>query len=749
TDYLDPLLALLGFETGVGSDLRHQQIPNAFAAVVRAEALKGPLALFIDDVHWLPHNGLRVVGDLLESSSEGTLFTLCSARPGVVEPLERWCAHRHVKRMQLSPLNRRSAEALVRQSACSLSTDATNAIVARAEGNPLFLRELALAGMDDEEASTPPTIEGVIQARLDREAPAIREFLRAGSIFGRVFWVEGVEKLLDRRRPVSEVLGVLESGRYIIREEQSELPGMGQWRFAHGLLSEVVYQSIPDRSRRAWHGRAGLWLSQEAPCSRAEDKARVAAHLAKAGDSTRASRTWYEAGEQALASAKPVLAQKAFEESIGLYDEDAGGLSRIERGMLYRHLAKGYLVGGELGRADSMLEESMALTHETEHLELSDRYRLRAEVLEANGRHDEAFEHVALAEEHALRANGDQGLNLSLEMRRYAAWLSYRSGRLEKARVDLEALVTQIPADANLLRGRALNLLGVSAYGLGDYTTAEQHLNAARELLSQAADSALFDVQRALAATYNNLGMLAMRMADRTGAARWYELAVRVHAKTGNRASLARTYGNLGSLYGEMGDYERAEAFMREDIRIKLGTWESEVATGYANLGKCLLLQHRHDEAEANLRKALKLIDAGRGPQFIGPDVWKSLAELLLERAPADVREALDAARRALSLAEDAGDQPRESAALRTVGRVLLATGAVDEARAYTEKALTLARKLELPLEIARCLHEVARLAFHEGHQSYTKTLAEAYSIFDERNVPRPESFNDSGAVSP
>ena len=185
TEHIEPLVVLLGYEV----DTSHVGLPQI-------ETIRGgdsgwsqerPLGIVIEDIHWLPANGLRTVSELLEPFSDASLFVVLTARPGVVEPMDRWAARRHIHRLQLGPLSRRSSEELVRQTNPGVDDGALKTLVSRAEGTPLFLKELALARGGSENFVTPPTIEGVVQARLDREPPECQELLRACSIFGRSF----------------------------------------------------------------------------------------------------------------------------------------------------------------------------------------------------------------------------------------------------------------------------------------------------------------------------------------------------------------------------------------------------------------------------------------------------------------------------------------------------------------------------------------------------------------------------------
>ena len=180
--------------------------------------------------------------------------------------------------------------------------------------------------------------------------------------------------------------------------------------------------------------------------------------------------------------------------------------------------------------------------------------------------------------------------------------------QLEGALAAYQAVLDQVPEADKVLLGQTLNGLGVALYGLGNYADAQMHFKQALD------NNETASAHRGISASYNNLGMVAMKLGDRQGAVQWYERAVRMHARAGDRTRLSQTYNNLGSLYGANGEHSRAEGFLRESIRIRADAGLSDIATGYANLGECLMLQGQLEEGEKHLRQALKLLEAGLGP---------------------------------------------------------------------------------------------------------------------------------------
>ncbi|MCB9547231.1 MAG: CHAT domain-containing protein [Myxococcales bacterium] len=308
---LEPLAAVLGLAPS-GRAPDPAVVPVALREVVEAVARRQPVLLVFEDVHALPAAALAVVDELVLGPVAGAVAVVCTARPRLLERAPRWGQGPRHLRLDLPPLAPAEAEALL---AALLPPDTPpevrRALAARAEGNPLFARELGLARADGAgDDAVPPTVEAVMTARLDRRTPLEREVLRAAATFGRSFWLAGVERLLGRPQGVAAAVAALAAGGFVIRQAQSELADQEEWRFAHALLQAVVEQGTRQRARRAWHGRAALWLAEEVAGGLAH-RARIAAHLEAAGDHQRAAEAWLAAAAQAEAGLAPAEAAQA------------------------------------------------------------------------------------------------------------------------------------------------------------------------------------------------------------------------------------------------------------------------------------------------------------------------------------------------------------------------------------------------------------------------------------------------------
>lgn len=697
TEQIPALTAMLGLAPD-GPAPEPSVLPAALRALIEAAARAAPLAVVVEDVHWLPDVGLAVIEELVRHLDTGRVLVLATGRSTLVERAPHWFETPRHARLELGPLSARESEAVLRHALGEAVDAATlDALSSRAEGNPLFLRELALARRDGE-GPPPPTIEAVMQARLDRLPPFDREVLRAAAVLGRTFWQAGVERLLGRQAGVADALRGLERTRFVLGDATSELPSQRQWRFAHTLLHEVVYHGVAGRARAAWHGRAALWLSDEVEAG-PDRWARIAVHRAAAGDHARAAEAWLAAADRAQQTSAAAEARRALGEALGQDDAAGGALDDPTRAAAEEALADLDRGAGAFDDAAARLQAAIARS--ADPARRGERLMALAAVEEARG--DLAAAQARVDEGRAALDGvaGDDARVVALGLRRHAAWLIWRRGEVDAAVAAFEALLAEVPADAAELRGMVLIGLGVAAYGRGDHDAAGRAWRQALALFDQRGDL------RRVAACHNNLGMLAHRQGDVRGAAGHFEQALRVHARRGDRMALAKAYNNLGAIYGDSGDHARAAKYLREAVRMRARTGHGGLAMTYVNLGGVELAQGHYDAARGHLEQALALCRAGKAPAQALAEAWLTLSELHLKCAA--WAEAIDAARSALTGAREQGDRPRVGAALRLLGEALAAAGELDEADARLAEAIEVLEALEQPIELARACAARAR----------------------------------------
>ena len=271
------------------AQLMQSRMRMALEAFVRAQPT--PLVLFIEDMHWADDTTIDLV-DWLLGCPDLRFGVFSFARPEIQTRLPQLWERRNVTRLTLSPLSPLAAERLVTAALPAADPAIRASIVRRAGGNALFLEELVRHAAEGRE-ELPLTVQAVVQARLDRMSPALRQVLRAAAVFGQSFWTGGVEALLDR--PAAMDLSELQHAEIITRQNESRIAGHDEWIFRQALVRDAAYASILDEDRAAMHLDAGAWLESVGDV----DVGLIARHADAGGDLPRAAVLYARATRQA------------------------------------------------------------------------------------------------------------------------------------------------------------------------------------------------------------------------------------------------------------------------------------------------------------------------------------------------------------------------------------------------------------------------------------------------------------------
>jgi tetratricopeptide (TPR) repeat protein len=154
-----------------------------------------------------------------------------------------------------------------------LDADAQQAVLRRAEGNPLYAEEYArmLAEHEGGDLPLPETVQGLIAARIDALTAEEKALLQDASVIGKVFWPSALPGAEER------ALHALERKEFVRRDRRSAIAGETQYAFLHALVRDVAYGQIPRAERAEKHRRAAEWLLSLAG-DRAEDHAEMLAN---------------------------------------------------------------------------------------------------------------------------------------------------------------------------------------------------------------------------------------------------------------------------------------------------------------------------------------------------------------------------------------------------------------------------------------------------------------------------------------
>ena len=237
----------------------------ATRAMLERTAQGKPLVLVLDDLQWAEPPLLDLVEHVADWSREAPILLLCVARPELLDVRAGWGGGKlNATSILLEPLAAedaaRLADALLDDVALDRAT--RDRVLSTAEGNPLFIEEMtALAREAGGAVEVPPTIQAVLQARLDRLTEPERVVIERGAIEGKVFHRGSVTALAPEPQRGGVPVQLFSLVRKeLVRPDRTQIPGDDAFRFRHLLIRDTAYEALPKATRAELHERFADWL---------------------------------------------------------------------------------------------------------------------------------------------------------------------------------------------------------------------------------------------------------------------------------------------------------------------------------------------------------------------------------------------------------------------------------------------------------------------------------------------------------
>jgi adenylate cyclase len=315
-----------------------QQVTNLLRTLAEAH----PLLLILDDLQWIDaasagllfHLGRRLEGHRILVVGTYRPEEVALGRAGERHPLEAVLAE--FKRafgdvwLDLAevpePEGRHFVDALLETEPHCLGESFRRALFAHTAGHPLFTVELLrtmqergdlvqdeggrwVEGPALDWETLPARVEGVIEARIGRLEPELREILSVASVEGEEFTAQVVARVqgLGERQALQRLSRELEARHRLVREGSALRLGrqrLSRYRFAHTLFQQYLCNHLGDGERALLHGEVAAVLEslyEDHPEGVAAIAPQLARHFAEAGDDGRAVAYLILSGDGALA----------------------------------------------------------------------------------------------------------------------------------------------------------------------------------------------------------------------------------------------------------------------------------------------------------------------------------------------------------------------------------------------------------------------------------------------------------------
>ncbi len=669
--------------------------------------LDSPTLLVIDDVHWMDDASSELLRYLGTQLPTRPWLACTTRRPGEdgfaaatgTPPLPALT-------LRLEPLPEDDARALAIAASGNrhLADDEVAALMERAAGNPLFLRELASVGEKAHDAEDlPETVESLVATRIDRLAPGDRALLRWASVLGVSFSASLIGDVLEDDPLVaagSEAWGRL--GEFV--ERDPDVPGA--FRFRHALIRDAAYEGLSYKRRRELHARVAEIIErrQEVPEEAAE---LLSLHYSSAG-------RWDEAWRYSLAAASRARDIYANVDAARFYERalEAGGhLRTLDTAAIeaaWRGLGEARDAAGDYHGALAAMKESLRLLKD-DPVAQARVHVARALARYRLGEYSDALRDVTagLNRVKALETPEAKDVTHSLLARRAQIYL--QQGRPRDAIKTAHQVVEEAePLGPTIALAHAYSALDGGYLDIGQPDKAVFEERAAKIFHSLGA-------ARSAAVAEMNLGVKAYALGRWREATELYENALKEFERVGDTTQAALAAANLGEVLISRQLLDVAEAVLKEaDATLRASGYR--LAAMFTEMQLARVAIEKGDLSRA-LDTLTGLVEEARESGEVGYafEAWINLASALTRSGQAD--RALVELEQAAELAGDSASPQRVPLA-REVASALMQLGKLPQAEAELATALRIARAQGFAYEEAQALRALAALAELQGRES-------------------------------
>ena len=675
------------------------------------------------------------VTTLVDGLPGAAVLLLATYRPGYRPP---WVAKSYTTQLPLPPLSvmdsAQVVQAVLRQE--TALPPLADAILAKSQGNPFFLEELArmlvqrpmptdaspdrsgtlLQSID---VHLPPTVEAVLAARIDRLSIEAKRLLQTAAVVGVDVPILLLRLVAESTESAFNAhLAELQAAELLNESHRSR---DAVYTFKHALTQEVAYCSLLKEHRRELHARILDALETLAVNRDAEHDSRAGpsyprpqyleqlAYHAMRGDA------WAEAVVYSRQAGEKAMARSAHREAVSYFEQAIHALAHLpdtrdtrEQAIDLRLALRSALHPcGELRRAMACVGEAEVLAKA-----LDDPSRL-AEVSVAlslhcylSGAYSEAIAAATRVATLAPDTDIDQRLRAALHLA-----IAYQArGDYRRAIDCLSTMAARFDDTTGRTRwGEIIPAVFIPAYlaachaELGAFAEGTSMGNSALKI----AEAVDHPMSRAFAAW--GAGLVALRQGKLSRAASVLERVVNA-CQDDRPAWFPLLAAALGATYTGAGRIDDARVVLRQALELAVAT---EIAVNQAVCSVGLAdaeLQAGHlDEADALADPALSLARAHgeRGSEAYALHV---LGEIFARRVPIQRVQAEDYYVQSLALAETLGMQPLQAHCRYSLATLFAITGRRKLARTELSKAIEQYRAMEMNLWLGAATATLARM---------------------------------------
>jgi ABC-type transport system substrate-binding protein/DNA-binding SARP family transcriptional activator len=397
-------------ETLPGS-LEQNSLCEQYVRLLSEIARQKPLVLLLDDLQWADNASLNLLFHLGRRLDGVRMMIVCAYRPeeiaigreGERHPLEKLLAEFKVRYgdiwFDLNQVGTNEGQHFVKEFLDSepnrMSEAFRESLYSYTQGHALFtiemLRNLQERGdlVKDEHGKwmegrqlhwdvLPTRVEGVIEERILRLEPELRQILDVASVEGEVFTIQVLARVCKsgERELAKQLSQYLERQYRLVKEEGHQIIGsrqLFQYRFQHFLFQQHLYKGLSTVERKLLHADIAQALEELYKENLDQIARQIAHHWLQAAELQKAIPYLQIAGDQARAVYANQEAVHFYQQALAILKE-RGEYEQVARTLMKLGLT--YHNAFDFPQARRVYQEAFTFWRQAEVLFLHDSHRL-------------------------------------------------------------------------------------------------------------------------------------------------------------------------------------------------------------------------------------------------------------------------------------------------------------------------------------------------------------------------------------
>jgi predicted ATPase len=242
-----------------------------------------PLVIVVEDLHWIDATSEACLAALTQRLASAPILLLLTYRPGYRPP---WMDKSYATQLAIHRLSPRESLQVMHS---ILQTEPIpgpleQELLAKAEGNPFFLEELAWSikeHSDHSPLTVPTTVQAVLAARIDLLPPEEKHLLQAAAVIGKEVPFALLQALTGHPEE-----GLRRGLRHLMAVEFLYETGLfphHSFTFKDALTQEAAYQLLLKGTRQQYHAQIAQTLVERFPEIAERQPELLAYHSTEAG----------------------------------------------------------------------------------------------------------------------------------------------------------------------------------------------------------------------------------------------------------------------------------------------------------------------------------------------------------------------------------------------------------------------------------------------------------------------------------